>query len=48
MTEFSLSDNTKSATDLSDIFASMLSRMELSAKNGDPVTGTPTNYSRHR
>ncbi|KIX27775.1 DNA helicase, partial [Mannheimia haemolytica] len=31
MTEFSLSDNTKSATDLSDIFASMLSRMELSA-----------------
>lgn len=42
MTEFSLSDNTKSATDLSDIFASMLSRMELSAKNGDPVTGTPT------
>ncbi|HHW7475282.1 TPA: replicative DNA helicase, partial [Mannheimia haemolytica] len=42
MTEFSLSDHTKSATDLSDIFASMLSRMELSAKNGDPVTGTPT------
>lgn len=42
MTEFSLSDNTKSAADLSDIFASMLSRMELSAKSGDPVTGTPT------
>lgn len=42
MTEFSLSDNTKSAADLSDIFANMLSRMELSAKNGDPVTGTPT------
>jgi len=42
ITEFSLSDNTKSAADLSDIFANMLSRMELSAKNGDPVTGTPT------
>lgn len=42
ITEFSLSDTTKSAADLSDIFANMLSRMELSAKNGDPVTGTPT------
>lgn len=42
VTEFSLSDNTKSAADLGDIFATMLSRMEHSAKNGDPVTGTPT------
>lgn len=42
VTEFSLSDSTKSAANLSDIFAKMLSRMEHSAKNGDPVTGTPT------